>query len=111
MNAPPGPRNSPTVSVFPEARRRPPVENLQGTAQTPGITGYSRRALRRPGQRPQTVPWRGEEGYHAMVGRLTPDQVAAYHEQGFVATTEPLLSEAEVERLRAALDEVIRGVS
>jgi ectoine hydroxylase-related dioxygenase (phytanoyl-CoA dioxygenase family) len=46
-----------------------------------------------------------------MVGRLTPDQVAAYHEQGFVATTEPLLSEAEVERLRAALDEVIRGVS
>ena len=87
------------------------MENLQGTAQTPGITGYSRRALRRPGQRPQTVPWRGEEGYHAMVGRLTPDQVAAYHEQGFVATTEPLLSEAEVERLRAALDEVIRGVS
>lgn len=40
---------------------------------------------------------------------LTPEQVAAYHEQGFVGTTEPLLSGAEVERLQRALDEVIRG--
>lgn len=42
---------------------------------------------------------------------LTPEQVAAYREQGFVATTEPLLSDAEVEELRQALDEVIRGES
>src|SRR5437764_3898302 len=38
---------------------------------------------------------------------LTPEQVAAYHERGFVALPEPLLSDAEVERLRAALQEVI----
>jgi ectoine hydroxylase-related dioxygenase (phytanoyl-CoA dioxygenase family) len=42
---------------------------------------------------------------------LTPEQVAAYREQGFVATTEPLLTDAEVERLRRALDEVIAGTS
>ena len=42
---------------------------------------------------------------------LTPEQVAAYRERGYVATTEPLLSDAEVEELRRALDEVIRGES
>ncbi|MBI3971074.1 MAG: phytanoyl-CoA dioxygenase family protein [Chloroflexi bacterium] len=42
---------------------------------------------------------------------LTPEQVRAYHDQGFVAMTEPLLTGAEVERLRQALDEVIRGES
>ena len=40
---------------------------------------------------------------------LTDEQVAVYHQNGFVATSEPLLSEAEVEELRQALDEVIRG--
>ncbi len=38
---------------------------------------------------------------------LTPEQVAAYHERGFVATQKPLLTDAEVERLREALGEVI----
>lgn len=42
---------------------------------------------------------------------LTREQVASYNKQGFVATTEPLLSDAEVERLREALAEVIAGTA
>src|SRR5918912_793863 len=42
---------------------------------------------------------------------LTPEQVAAYRRDGFVATTAPLLSDTEVERLRRGLDEVIRGAA
>jgi ectoine hydroxylase-related dioxygenase (phytanoyl-CoA dioxygenase family) len=42
---------------------------------------------------------------------LTTEQVEYYREHGFVALPEPLLSEAAVEELRQALDDVIKGTA
>lgn len=45
------------------------------------------------------------------MSRLTQQQIEQFHEQGYLALPEPLLTEAEVERLREALDQVLRGTS
>ena len=42
---------------------------------------------------------------------LTEEQVAFFHTNGYVTTGEPLLSAAEVQTLRDALDQVIAGTS
>ena len=42
---------------------------------------------------------------------LTEEQVAFFHANGYVTTGEPLLSAAEVQALRDALDQVIAGIS
>ena len=42
---------------------------------------------------------------------LTEEQVAFFHANGYVTTGEPLLSSAEVQTLRDALDQVIAGTS
>ena len=42
---------------------------------------------------------------------LTEEQVAFFHANGYVTTGEPLLSAAEVQTLRDALDQVIAGTS
>lgn len=42
---------------------------------------------------------------------LTEEQVASYHANGYVTTGEPILTAAEVQTLRDALDQVIAGTS
>src|SRR5687767_4697584 len=49
--------------------------------------------------------------YNLRQPMLTPNQIAGYQRGGFVSPPEAVLSDAEVERLRAALDEVIRGAA